>query len=74
MHSRTYFPFRNLATGDRHELFTHGGSAGNKWNKKNVAVQLGAEIDFGIQFEANTVSRGLGDIAIDDVVFSPQCM
>ena len=45
------------------------------WTKHRSEVDL-TEMHFSefyLQFEGTTAARGKGDIAIDDIVFSPDC-
>ncbi len=48
-------------------------SRGNMWVRTKVSAQPSPGAAFRVQFEASTRSRGQGDVAVDDVVFSPSC-
>ena len=53
-------------------MFEHIGSSGNVWMKHKSEINL--DYNFSLQFEGTTSTKGKGDIAIDDIVFTPECM
>ncbi|XP_012277059.1 MAM and LDL-receptor class A domain-containing protein 1 [Orussus abietinus] len=51
------------------EMWALGGNAGNAWFMSEVTVS--SLEDFQLIFEASVGNTGMGDIAIDDVTFTP---
>ena len=62
----------NPTNDERYEVFEHIGSSGNVWTKHKSEINL--DYNFYLQFEGTTSTKGKGDIAIDDIVFTPECM
>ena len=72
IHNLFFALFSNPTNDERYEVFEHIGNTGNMWTKHKSEINL--DYDFYLQFEGTTSSRGKGDIAIDDIVLTPQCM
>ena len=71
-----FVPFSSNPTNDeRYVVFEHNveeEANANKWTKHKAEINL--DYNFYLQFEGTTSTRGKGDIAIDDIVFTPECM
>lgn len=60
--------------GTDSELSTKEGDQGNVWNRQMVDILDSTTTeDFRIVFRANIGKQFEGDIAVDDIVFSPEC-
>ena len=60
--------FRNL-DAQLQEIWSLSGNAGNAWFKSEVTIS--SIDDFQLIFEASVGNTGMGDIAIDEITFTP---
>ena len=56
------------------EIFALEGSQGNVWTRVKLEITNSTKLEtFRVVFKATIGERYMGDIALDDIVFDPNC-